>query len=524
MMKKLLFSVFLAVSLYAIFSLSVSAAPASAPGGTVTSYDELKAALGGDEVVKSEDGYLLMLSDIRLEAPVVIRSGEYVLRGAGIVITASFDKGSFFEIESGDKTALHLGSLAETGSNDSLTLDGEGKTREGSLVLIDEGATLSLYAGTVLKDNVTSVTGGAVSCFGSLIMYGGSIEGCRSLGAGGAIYAKGQLILASGIISGCSGEFGGALYNEGTASLAGTEMRECTASKGGAVFNALTLALYSSSISDCSAKQGGCLYNSGESTLEGGQILTCKAENGEGGGIYNTGTLNMKGTYINECAANKGGNLFNEGKAELSDGQVNRGTADLHGGGVFNAEKAQFTMSGGTLGGGKATYGGCLYNVGTVFLMEGLIVNGKADVGAGALNEGTLCLSDGILVDKKNPIAIVITEDNAHAAQINAPLRPERVASLEPVVRVGDAYRIEYQEGFVLVGGKAMATEIHRFTVAAENGAEWLISASGALKSPVPLYHRWWFYLILVAAFAVTVTALTFAIRCYDKKAARRSA
>ncbi len=518
MIKKLLFVVLLLGALLACISLSVSAEVISAPGGTVTSYEELKTALGGDAAVKQEDGYLLILSDLCLESPVVITKGEYELRGAGVVISASFESGSFFEVGGTEETALSFGSVDEEATNDNITLDGEGKTREGSLLMIGEKASVFLYTGTILQNNVTTVTGGAVSCDGSFAMCGGIIRNCRSIGSGGAIYSRGEVLLPAGTIESCSAEFGGAVYNEGTAAFVGTEISDCSASRGGAVFNAATMRFYSSSVTSCKASQGGGVYNSGEAVLEGGQIVSCLSEHGEGGGIYNSGTLTLKGTYLNENSAKNGGSLYNVGKSELSAGQLNRGVAELRGGNVFNDEKAQYSMTGGTVGAGKAAYGGNLYNFGIAHFSEGLIVNGKADVGGAMLNEGTLTLAQGIFFQEKNDLCVVITDDQAHAVRIESTMRPEQVAMLTPAVRNGDGYTVEYRAGAVLLFGDAVKTEYTRFRVSSNGATNWILSDRGALEKPIPVYYQPWFYLILLVAFFAVVTGLILLIRFLDKK------
>ena len=87
----------------------------SAPGGEVSDYDVLIAALGGDGAVfvkKNEDGkvlYITLRADIKLEKPIHLTEGEYFLSGAGVTVTAAFDNDSMVIVGGEKKAALAVG-------------------------------------------------------------------------------------------------------------------------------------------------------------------------------------------------------------------------------------------------------------------------------------------------------------------------------------------------------------------------------------------------------------------------------
>ncbi|MBO7633334.1 MAG: hypothetical protein J6S72_03010, partial [Lachnospiraceae bacterium] len=127
----------------------------------------------------------MLFSDICLKQPVEILTGDYTLIGAGCEITADYSNGDLFILGGEGQTTLTLGRPDTLSDNESLVLNGGGSGREGSLIHIEENASLVMYPGTVLQNNFTQITGGAVHCDGSFYMMGGTIRNCRSYGSGG---------------------------------------------------------------------------------------------------------------------------------------------------------------------------------------------------------------------------------------------------------------------------------------------------------------------------------------------------
>ncbi len=521
MIKKWLIGLFMMSVLLLAVHLPVSAEDVTeAPGGEVTSYEELSAALGGKTTTKLEGDCLLILSDICLASPVVITEGDYVITGAGIEITASFEEGSFFEVRGEKKATLIFGSPDTQNENKNIVLNGEYKTRQGSLIAIGQGATVSLFSGTVLRDHTTEVSGGAIFSDGSFAMYGGWIENCSSMGAGGGIYSRGTVLFSSGIMIGCTAEFGGALYNEGDVTLAGTEIKECTATKGGAVFNAGELVFLSSSVFSCNASQGAGLYNSGTAELKGGQIVSCLADQGEGGGIYNSGEIVLNGAYINENAAENGGTLYNVGEAELKEGRLSDGTATEAGGHVYNEAQAKLILAGTSLERGKAKLGGGIYNLGNLTVIGGGLDHNEADFGKAIFNDGELVFKEYAYIDDNNDIFLVVDEADTHAIHLQSDMKVDLVAVLTPGIQAEEGYAYYYIEGVRLLTGDYLPSSYTRFLVSPQNGLEWYLTESGTIVKQLPIYRQPWFYFALLGCFVVVVTVMVVVVRFFDNKRA----
>ncbi len=502
-----------------VFPVAVSAAePTVVPGGLVTTVEELITALGGDGVARSEEGAVRLITDICLAAPVEITSGSYVLIGAGVEITASFSDGVFFAVDGDTKTSLSFGTQDQQEERDDILLNGEGDIRSASLLYVGENATVSIYAGTVLKNNLASVPGGAITNDGTLVLYGGTIENCRSAGSGGAIFSRGDLLLPGGLITDCSAEYGGAVYNEGETMLIGTEIKSCTATKGGGLFNAGVLTYHSTSLSKCQATDGGGLYNSGDATLSGGQILACLANEGEGGAMYNRGSLTINGASLEDNQAARGGGIYNVSRLTISEGRGQYSTATEAGGHLYNAVDGNCLFDGGTLSQGQAPYGGGIMNLGSLTVSGGSLIRNKAEVGAGILNAGTVFLEKSAYIDPSNDLAVLIDGTGRHAVNTTADMTAKSVAVLLPCRAVDDGYQPHYEEGVLLLQSKQGSDATSRFSIDIRDGGAWLLRADGVLGRRIPLYQNPLLYVAVVVAFAVTVGILVVSIRFFDKR------
>ena len=189
--------------------------------------------------------------------------------------------------------------------------------------------------------------GGLYATNGSIINIDrGTISGCEA-GAGGGLYAdKSTVTISGGTISGCEAAIneGGGLYatNSSEITISGGTISGCKAwssgkgNGGGLYANHSTIKITGGTISGCDGRWGGGLYaeNSSTITITDSTISGCKA--GAGGGLCVVGsTLNIKDDIISECIASDTGK----------------------GGGLY-AENSTLTISGGTIKGNKAAYGG----------------------------------------------------------------------------------------------------------------------------------------------------------------------
>ena len=244
--------------------------------------------------------------------------------------------------------------------DDSFTMKKE-YTISANVVLDFNGLKLQAKSGS---RGFTVKSGGTLT----LINTGGTngrLEGHNTSSDGVAIKveAGGTLNILSGRVVGKSTSYnGGAIYNAGTVNMAGGEIKggKTTSKLGGNVYNAGTFNMYGGLVESGTAKQGGNIYNTGILNIHGGDVEGgTVASTGDGGNIFNTGTMTMNGGAITGGAVTGddgyGGNIYNSGSITINDGTISEGTAEDHGGNIFNVGGAKLYIYGGTITGGTVT-------------------------------------------------------------------------------------------------------------------------------------------------------------------------
>ena len=266
-------------------------------------------------------------------------------------------------------------------------------------VIADSGATFHMLSGEIKDcwvngDGVISVNDGS-----KFIMEGGTISGCKA-NTGGGLYADNSTVtINNGTISECTAGTGagGGLYakNQSTITINNGTISGCEAGAGGGLYaDKSTVTISGGAISGCEAaiNEGGGLYatNSSEITISGGTISGCKAWSsgkGNGGGLYaNHSTIKITGGTISGCDGRWGGGLYAENSSTITitDSTISGCKAGAGGGlcvvgstlnikddiiseciasdtgkgGGLYAENSTLTISGGTIKGNKAAYGG----------------------------------------------------------------------------------------------------------------------------------------------------------------------
>ncbi len=522
----LLVTVMLSLSAIQVFG----AAKNQAPGGIVTDYDSLAAALGGEYCVVTKDDRIVIVKDIVLKAPIVITEGSYLIVGEGASITAGFEKGDFFVLD-GEGVVLTLGDpkAVNTDSSDrnnvgdrDVVFDGEGKQREGSFVLVSEGSKLQMYASIEMSDALTAVSGGAIYNYGELEMYGGSIKNCQAIASGGAVFNAGEASLVSGSIEGCSANHGGAVYNEGSIHLLGTAIKNSFAVNGGGIFNSGSLSFKASEITGCKGDKGGAVYNSGSAEIEGGSISLNLAENGLGGGIYNSSNLDITSGAVKENKARNGGNVYNTDTVKLAEGSaLFGGEATECGGNLYNGGEGLLNFEKGSVSGGKAIYGGGIYNEGTLHHSGGGIFKNRAELGEGVLNHGVYLLDGTAYVEKDDDIFVVKDENNSHLLKVAKGWSNSLgVINISAGIYEENRYVSDIQVGDKLISVEAACDASESFALFGSPKKLVLNSNGEVAKAPVVKLEVVLTVLGIAAAFALTVTALVFGIRYFDKKKA----
>lgn len=519
-MLRKFFSVLL-VSLLIISAIpcSLSAAEdakATAPGGNVTTVDELVYALGGKGITY-ENGVITIVKDVVLASSVNITAGSYVIVGEGATVKGVFD-GDLFVI-SGEGTTLTLGDQAAAENKSDLVFDGGNTVREGSIFRVELGAKLEMYNSVLIKNAATSVSGGAVYSLGEFTMFGGIIENCRASSSGGAIYNDGELTLASGEITGCSANHGGALYSEGKSNVVATKIKGCKATNGGAIFNTDELRFNAATVTECSATKGGAVYNSGKAFIKGGTINKNKAENGDGGGIYNSFELELSGYVISENTAKNGGNVYNSGTVTTGENfQLVSGVATSNGGNIYNAELGIFTQSTGAVTLGSAVCGGGVYNLGTYNLSAGIYAN-RADIADGILNHGRVVLSGMGYCEKGDDIFVVLTPENKHAIVVAENWSyNKKPVSVSCGVTDNGGYFYSHSVGNKLLDIKGKADAGKRFELHVTD-TDLVLNKDGSLvKAPAPVSKTLVTVICIIFAYPLVTAAIVFVIRYFDKK------
>lgn len=304
---------------------------------------------------------------------------------------------------------------------------------------------------------------------GTFNMYGGTITGNRAT-IGGGVFNRGTFNMSGGeitqneVFSGFSvtGERGGGMYIDkgGRFDMSGGSIRDNKAASGGGVYisdryitsdldrpASFTLS-GSAIIGSNSATDGGGIYRCADTTmnLNGGSIDLNSATNGGGlyldgsgtftistaiirndadygGGVYVKGDLTLKNATIGKgkvsdakgnLALQQGGGVYVSGTLTLDNCTVTGNHAITHGGGVYVANKAKFTLKGGTItlnqvgsrNGDATRYGGGVFNGGTMTMENSPTISlndkyGSSEKldGTGIYNGGTLTMNSGTIKD-----------------------------------------------------------------------------------------------------------------------------
>ena len=270
----------------------------------------------------------------------------------------------------------------------------------GGLYAINQ-STITINNGTISGCTSEKGNGGGLCAENSsaINISDGTISGCKGL-LGGGLYADNSAItINNGTISGCEaviGNGGGLYVNNSTIEISDGTIKgnEATFSGGGLYVVGSTLNIKKGgTISECTAaiEEGGGLYAKNSSiTISGSTISGCKAwssKKGNGGGLYaNNSAINISGGIISGCDGRWGGGLYAENYStiEISGSTISGCKAGAGGGlcvvgstlnieddiisecfvsdsgkgGGLYAENSTLTISGGTIKGNKAAYGG----------------------------------------------------------------------------------------------------------------------------------------------------------------------
>ena len=354
------------------------------------------------------------------------------------------------------------------------TISGCTAVDNGGGLYAENSSTIEIRGGTISGCSAADDGGGLYAKNKSTItINNGTISGCRAAKKnGGGLYADNSTInIEGGTISGCTAVFGngGGLYAENSSTItisdgtiSGSTISGCEAGTGGGLYaDKSTVTINNGTISGCTAamNEGGGLYatNSSKITISGGTISGCKAWSsgkGNGGGLYaDNSTINISDGTISGCDGRWGGGLYAENSLTITitDSTISGCTAGAGGGlcvvgstlnikddiiskcfvsdtgkgGGLYAENSTLTISGGTIKGNKAAYGGGVALVKSKVKVEEPITNWtvvdneayKTDTGSGYIGGG-IYLESGSMDVSNGSNKIYNNTADGHGADI----------------------------------------------------------------------------------------------------------
>ncbi|MFN2134362.1 MAG: LamG-like jellyroll fold domain-containing protein [Candidatus Promineifilaceae bacterium] len=213
---------------------------------------------------------------------------------------------------------------------------------------------------------------------------------------GGAIHNEGILSIQDGLFEENKGAAylhvsdhykGGAINNEGVLILNDTvfsgNFTFGDGNSGGTIANSGNLVATNIAISDSNGDNGGAIYNTGAAVLTGAVLQN--NEGGGGGGVYNAGSLILKDSSLdgNKTYPFEGGTL-----------------PYLHAGGaLYNSETGSAAVTNSDLLNSSGSFGGALFNRGTLNVSRSLISGSTAADGGAIMNRGNLTVGESTISD-----------------------------------------------------------------------------------------------------------------------------
>ena len=355
---------------------------------TIKSKAEIKVTGEGTVLNLGVNGYdkKLTIDGDTTAAFIVVSGGATANMNENVTLQNRMFTGNAYVLVTGSKSVFNMkGGVIEGGSRAVIAQSGatfhmlSGEIKDcwvngDGVISVNDGSKFIMEGGTI--SGCKANTGGGLYADNSIVtIKGGTISECTAgMGAGGGLYAtNGSTInINSGTISGCEAGVGGGLYVDGSAvTISGGTISGCTAvigNGGGLYVDGSTITIEDGTISGCKALwsnnkgNGGGLYaNNSAINISDGTISGCEGR--WGGGLYaeDSSTITITDSTISGCKAGAGGGLFVNGSAlNIKDGTISECfVSDTgKGGGLYAENNSILTISGGTIKGNKAAYGG----------------------------------------------------------------------------------------------------------------------------------------------------------------------
>lgn len=512
------------------------------PGGIVSSDDDFSEALGGNVMI-GKDHKITLLRDVILEAPLIIRGGEYVFDGAGCRIIRGFEDGDLIVVS--DKAKVEFGVSKKESDDASLMITGGIVTKQdltggfsysleidtgidpekvdGALVCVTGSAEVTVYFGTELYNNHSVSNGGGIVCEGgSLILASSVVKDCSSDADGGCVYVgkDGSFSMLYGEVSGGISRTGGgnlAIAHGGEAVISsGTLSNGCAVKNGGGIYAEGELLMQECTVTGNKAEKGGGIYYAGDNTVTSASVSENEAD--FGGGIYHAaGELKLIAIGAEDNRAIVGAGLYNAATVVIDDCMIGSNTATGEGGGIYNASNAILTLQGGTIGLNQAAYGGGLFNCGTVEGKSSSISTNKGGLGSGIANVGVLNIYRNFYCSGGNPILLIPDEDGNGTITLMEEILTSSAPTVIPGIAVDDGYVEKYNLTVPLLTGESeyVAKAAECILVQKQGNTSYRLNEDGIVKMQIN-----WLLPILVGvslAIAAVVTVLIRRYRCKTK-------
>ena len=577
MKKTLLIALVSVIALSCIFAFPVFAdGEASyaevAPGGSVSSIEDVATAFGGEENVtaraEGEEIRIYFEKSIKLLSPVVIKSGTYRIFGRDCSLFRGFENGSLIVLDGSDgngpKLIIEEKSLTdwETGKTAIFTFDGNKSdfpTAKGALITVKGNGRLTLDGKVLFKNALSTELGGAISVEAvqngdgyfspSVSLNYCKITECYSLVGGGGIAlvggknGEGEVILTDVImekneaVSTGKSAKGGALYvSGGTVKLSGSfQLANNKADIGGTAYIAGYAELEGGSVRDSAATVSGGAFYCGVDTERGtsGTIamnntyVSYGISDGNGGAITNEGTLLIGGsTYLTDCKAKgDGGAVYNLGSFGFSSGDIITNKADGKAGAIYNGLSGILIVSGGRISSNDASLCGGIYSEG-VFEFKGGSIGKSLGSAPQNLVSGIMRIGDSATFTDTEVIGILLkdgTENTVISVTGKLTSRVKQtVAFYKTVTDKNGADTVKLANGggmrvFASENAEALLSAVKGFKVQGEGLKNYKISSDGALAFKLPLMPLWGWILTVIALIGATVGVI-FAVKYFKNK------
>ena len=268
---------------------------------------------------------------------------------------------------------------------DILDITGNGDSR---VMKIDGAEVVVSLSSLKIRGGITRTSGGGIHNLGTLKLTDMTISQNSATNRGGGIYNNnGTMILMNVTVIQNKAAYGSGIHSNGTMILMNVTVNSnggVTAFYGGGILNAGNITLMDVTISGNKAVAGAGIFNSVTMTFTGGTV--------------------SGNTTLAYGAGLAGGGISNYGTLTLNDVDISGNTGGICGAGIYNSITGILTLensvvSDNSVSGSVPTYGGGIFNGGTLTLTNSTVSRNSSDEGGGIYNEQIMTFSGGTISD-----------------------------------------------------------------------------------------------------------------------------